>query len=129
MNGFFTEFEANFLKLIDMLTDGSRIEVNESGTHVCVLHVYIHVCACVIYNVYMYVCLYTHALGTILYYKPGILIGGNITHDCNMSRSIGYYLEPIIMLAPFMTKPISVTMKGITNGPTDPSVCVCKMIL
>ena len=31
-NGFFfTEFEANFLKLLDILTDGSRIEVNESG--------------------------------------------------------------------------------------------------
>lgn len=27
----FTEFEANFLKLLDILTDGSRIEVNESG--------------------------------------------------------------------------------------------------
>ena len=63
-------------------------------------------------------------IGTILYYKPGILIGGKVTHDCNMSRLIGYYLEPLIMLAPFMTKPITITMKGITNGPTDPSVCV-----
>ena len=26
-----TEYEANFLKLLDILTDGSRIEVNESG--------------------------------------------------------------------------------------------------
>ena len=28
----FIEYEANFLKLLDVLTDGSRIEVNESGT-------------------------------------------------------------------------------------------------
>ena len=68
----------------------------------------------------MHICL----IGTILYYKPGILIGGKVTHDCNMSRSIGYYLEPLIMLAPFMTKPVTITMKGITNGPTDPSVCM-----
>ena len=63
-------------------------------------------------------------LGTVLYYKPGVLVGGNTIHDCNMSRSMGYYLEPIIMLAPFMMKPISITLKGITNGPSDPSVCV-----
>ena len=27
----FIEYEANFLKLLDVLTDGSHIEVNESG--------------------------------------------------------------------------------------------------
>ncbi|XP_065904805.1 RNA 3'-terminal phosphate cyclase-like protein isoform X2 [Dysidea avara] len=90
-----TEYEANFLRLLDMLTDGSRIEVNESGT--------------------------------VLYYKPGVLVGGNTIHDCNMSRSMGYYLEPIIMLAPFMMKPISITLKGITNGPSDPSVDYYRM--
>ena len=63
-------------------------------------------------------------LGAVLYYKPGVLVGGNVNHDCNMSRSMGYYLEPIIMLAPFMMKPIAITLKGITNGPSDPSVCV-----
>jgi len=68
-------------------------------------------------------CCYFPTIGTILYYKPGVLIGGNVNHNCNMSRSMGYYLEPIIMLAPFMMKPLTITLKGITNGPCDPSVC------
>ena len=37
----FIEYEANFLKLLDMLTDGSRIEVNESG--MCSLNLPPHV--------------------------------------------------------------------------------------
>lgn len=43
-------------------------------------------------------------------------------HDCNLQRSIGYYLEPLIMLAPFMKNPLKAVLKGVTNDPTDPSV-------
>ena len=51
------DFEASFLRLIDKLTDGTKIEINETGT--------------------------------ALKFKPGIIIGGDITHDCGTSRSIG----------------------------------------
>lgn len=27
--------------------------------------------------------------GTAIYYKPGLLHGGQITHDCNLDRGIG----------------------------------------
>jgi RNA 3'-terminal phosphate cyclase-like protein len=84
------EHEADFIWLLDKITNGSIIEVNETGTK--------------------------------LYYNPGILEGGSVEHQCSHERSIGYYLEPLIMLAPFAKKPISITLKGITNGLDDPSV-------
>jgi len=56
--------------------------------------------------------------------KPGIITGGPVTHDCPLSRSIGYYLEPVIMLAPFSKKPFHVILKGITTDDKDLSVSV-----
>lgn len=43
-------------------------------------------------------------------------------HECNVQRSIGYYLEALIMLAPFMKSPLKAVLKGVTNDPADPSV-------
>ena len=60
--------------------------------------------------------------GTMLFYKPGLLTGGTIDHDCNPQRSIGYYLEAVVLLAPFCKKPIRFTLKGITNDRHDPTV-------
>lgn len=53
--------------------------------------------------------------GTTLYYKPGILIGGRVEHDCGKSRSIGYYLEALALLAPFGKQPLHAILSGITN--------------
>ena len=51
--------------------------------------------------------------GTILKYKPGIVMGGkNLEHDCGLTRSIGYFLEPLILLALFGSKPLSIKLKG-----------------
>jgi len=61
-------------------------------------------------------------VGTSIYYKPGLLAGGTIDHECNPQRSIGYYLEAVVMLAPFCKKPLRLTMRGITNDGFDPSV-------
>ena len=55
-------------------------------------------------------------------YHPGLLVGGTLDHDCSRQRSIGYFLEPLMMLAPFSKKPIHITLRGLTNGPLDPSV-------
>lgn len=56
------------------------------------------------------VCLRT---GTKLKYKPGIIMGGkHLTHDCGVSRSIGYFLEPLLLLGLFGKKPLTIRLKG-----------------
>lgn len=46
-------------------------------------------------------------------YKPGIVMGGKyLTHDCGLSRSIGYFLEPLIVLGLFGKRPLSINLKG-----------------
>ncbi|XP_071542585.1 RNA 3'-terminal phosphate cyclase-like protein [Panulirus ornatus] len=84
------EYEANFIRLIDSISNGSHIEVNDTGT--------------------------------AMVYKPGVLDGGHLEHNCSLQRGIGYYLEPLFMLAPFCKIPLDITLKGITNNKMDPSV-------
>ncbi|KAF0288258.1 RNA 3'-terminal phosphate cyclase-like protein [Amphibalanus amphitrite] len=84
------ESEASFLRLMDKLTNGTRIEVNETGTSVT--------------------------------YMPGLLAGGRLEHACSKQRGLGYYLEPVMMLAPFCKKPLHLTLHGVTNSQMDPSV-------
>ena len=81
------EHEVNFLRLVDKITNGTQIEINETGTRVRI--------------------------------KPGIVAGGYITHECVKQRGMGYYLEPLLMLAPFAKKPIEVTLEGVTNNQID----------
>ncbi|KAK6928276.1 RNA 3'-terminal phosphate cyclase, insert domain [Dillenia turbinata] len=50
--------------------------------------------------------------GTKLKYKPGIVVGGkHFVHDCGVSRSIGFFLEPLIVLALFGKKPLTIRLK------------------
>jgi len=84
------DFEANFLRLIEKITNGCEIIINETGTRVM--------------------------------YKPGFIVGGNISHDCGTSRSIGYFLEGILGIVPFGKQPLSINFTGITNDSIDPSV-------
>lgn len=67
-------------------------------------------------------CLSTSPQGTVLFYQPGLLNGGSVEHDCNTQRSVGYYLEALLMLAPFMKTPLKATLRGVTNDPIDPTV-------
>ncbi|KMZ63506.1 putative RNA 3' terminal phosphate cyclase [Zostera marina] len=61
--------------------------------------------------------------GTKLRYKPGVIMGGkHLMHDCGLSQGIGYFLEPLIVLALFGKKPLSIKLKGITNDSRNPSV-------
>ena len=60
--------------------------------------------------------------GTSLLYIPGILEGGTLEHYCSLQGSIGYLLEPLLMLAPFAKHQIRITLHGITNGTVDTSV-------
>ncbi|XP_011499814.1 PREDICTED: RNA 3'-terminal phosphate cyclase-like protein [Ceratosolen solmsi marchali] len=84
------EYEISFVRLLDKITNGSRIELNETGTS--------------------------------LYYSPGLLVGGQLDHDCSLQRGIGYYLEAVICLAPFCKSSLSIKLRGVTNNNDDPSV-------
>ncbi|KOC69913.1 putative RNA 3'-terminal phosphate cyclase-like protein [Habropoda laboriosa] len=84
------EYEVSFIRLLDKITNGTRIELNETGTN--------------------------------LFYGPGLLNGGELEHDCSLQRGIGYYLEAIVILAPFCKNAVDVKLKGITNNTMDPSV-------
>ncbi|KAG7223891.1 hypothetical protein INR49_015147 [Caranx melampygus] len=88
------DFEASFIRLLDKVTNGSRIEINQTGT--------------------------------VLFYQPGLLYGGTVEHDCSPQRSIGYYLEALLMLAPFMKNSLKATLRGVTNDAVDPTVDLLK---
>jgi RNA 3'-terminal phosphate cyclase-like protein len=90
------EHEASFLRLLDKMTNGTRVEINATGTQ--------------------------------LRFKPGVLIGGEIEHFCSGNRSIGWFLEGIMPLAPFGKHDLSLNLEGITDGTCfqDPSVDYIK---
>jgi RNA 3'-terminal phosphate cyclase-like protein len=88
------EFEASFIRLMDKMTNGSKVEVSETGT--------------------------------TLFYQPGLLTGGKIEHDCSLERGIGYFLEPLMSLAPFCKNPVHAVLRGVTNNQTDPSPDLLK---
>lgn len=51
------QYEVSLIRLLDKITNGTKIEINESGT--------------------------------AIYYRPGLLDGGVIQHNCNVERGIG----------------------------------------
>eukprot|EP00854_Cymbomonas_tetramitiformis_P002017 gene2017-2706_t len=62
-------------------------------------------------------------------YRPGLITGGRaIVHDCGTARAIGYYIEPLICLSLFGKKPLSITLKGITNDSLDPCVDTLRTV-
>ena len=89
-----TVYESSLIRLFDKITNGSRIQVSETGT--------------------------------TLTYNPGLLIGGKVEHDCDPARGIGYYLEPLLQIAPFCKNPLNVVLRGITNNDIDPSPDLLK---
>lgn len=57
-----------------------------------------------------------------LRFNPGTLIGGEFSHSCHLDRSISYYLEVLLSIAPFCKKPIQASLEGVTNDKIDPNV-------
>lgn len=62
--------------------------------------------------------------GTSVYYRPGVIIGGKVEHDCGNERGIGYFLEALVCLAPFGKDTLDITLHGITNPNNDLDVSV-----
>ncbi|XP_034832045.1 probable RNA 3'-terminal phosphate cyclase-like protein [Maniola hyperantus] len=84
------EYEVNLVRLLDKVTNGSRVELSETGTS--------------------------------MYYQPGILIGGQVSHSCCTQRGIGYYLEILLALGPFCKEPLNAVLQGVTHHDLDVSV-------
>ena len=84
----------SFLQLVEKLSNGTTIEVNETGTR--------------------------------LRMRPGVLIGGRVVHECGASRSIGWFIEYVMLLAVFARRPTWITLKGRTNDDVDPCVDVFR---
>ena len=60
-----------------------------------------------------------NSTGTQLRFAPGVLVGGKIElHRCPLTRSIGWFLEGILPLAPFGKEPLDIILEGITDGMT-----------
>ncbi|KAL6939349.1 rRNA-processing endoribonuclease [Hanseniaspora osmophila] len=57
--------------------------------------------------------------GTAIIFKPGIVTGGSYTHACPNSKPVGYFVEPMLYLAPFSKKKFSLLFRGITASHTD----------
>ena len=66
--------------------------------------------------------------GTSFSFRPGILKGGQIEHSCHISKGVGYYLEPLVPIAPFSKFALKLTLTGITTKVClDPSVDVLRI--
>ena len=66
--------------------------------------------------------------GTGVVFKPGILKGGEVDHSCHISRSIRYYLAPLIPIAPFSKFAFKLTLTGITTAVgRDPSADIIRL--
>lgn len=66
--------------------------------------------------------------GTSLKYVPGLLTGGDFKHECPVTRSVGYFLEVLVSLAPFGKSPLAVDLTGITNDDVDISVDLLRVV-
>lgn len=86
------DHEVTLLRLLDLITNGTKVDINETGTAVS--------------------------------FRPGVVLGGSIRDrfKCGNTRGLSYYLEALLMLAPFGKKPLSITLVGPTETPTDPSI-------
>lgn len=90
------DYEVCLLKLVDKVTNGSKVLINETGTSVT--------------------------------FTPGQLTGGKISHDCEVSKSVVYYLEVVAALAPFCKDPLVLQLKGSTHEDGENSVDIFRSV-
>jgi RNA 3'-terminal phosphate cyclase-like protein len=88
--------EASFLRLLEKVTHGAVVEINETGTS--------------------------------LKYRPGVIVGGSIEHECPPPRGVSYFVEPLLLLSLFARKPLHAVLRGVTNGGPDPSADAWRIV-
>lgn len=54
--------------------------------------------------------------------------GGEVTFDCGLQRSIPYFLEPLICLAPFSKLAFKLTLTGLTCDQIDSTIDTLRMV-
>ncbi|QEU60075.1 Rcl1 [Kluyveromyces lactis] len=64
--------------------------------------------------------------GTTVIFRPGIITGGSYTHQCPNSKPVGYFVEPMLYLAPFSKKKFSILFRGITSSHNDAGIDAIK---
>lgn len=64
--------------------------------------------------------------GTSFQYRPGQITGGAVKHDCAGGRSVGYFLEPLLQLAPYAKTPVNLTLNGVTTDNLDVGVDIIR---
>jgi RNA 3'-terminal phosphate cyclase-like protein len=57
-----------------------------------------------------------------------MIVGGMLQHECSTSRSIGYFIEPLLILGLFGKKPLNITLRGVTNDELDPTVDTIRTV-
>jgi len=72
--------------------------------------------------------------GTTIAFRPGFIAGSPSAviqvhkHECPLSIPIGYFLEPLLLLAAFGKAPTNVMLTGITAGSSEyPSVDLLRV--
>lgn len=93
----FEDYELNFLDLISLISKGSKIYLSNKNK--------------------------------TLHFKPGSIEfeqQDDTIFNCQTSRSIVYYLEPMILLGLFSRVSLAITFEGITNDSIDLSVDAIK---
>lgn len=81
------------LKLVQKVSNGTDININKAGTRVI--------------------------------FKPGIIDcaeGLPVEHNCDLGRSITYYLEIVVILGIFGKTMMNLTLHGNTDDSTDQSI-------
>jgi len=68
--------------------------------------------------------------GTSVKFTPGVILGGaDIEHECPPTRAIGYFVEPLLALAPFGKAALSIRLSGcVTNMDSDLSADIIRAV-
>lgn len=94
-----TDYEVSFLHLVERITNGTKIEISKTGT--------------------------------ILKFFPGTITnnyGDDFEFQCNLGRSVSYYLEGILPISLFGKETLQCTLSGITNCNNDISIDTFKEV-
>ncbi len=95
-----TEYEADFIRLLQKVTDGSMVKINRTGTKL------------------------KYKPGLITNNN-----GLPVVHECKKSRCISYYLEGLLPLVLFGKAPVNISLQGVTNDATEVSVDTFRSIV
>lgn len=102
LNPGLNDSETSLLHLLDLVTDGSKIKINDTGTTL------------------------NYTPGIII---GGGSPEKPLVHECGNGRSLSYYMEFLLMFTPFGRDPLYIRLTGTTdNSGTDHSSDLTRMV-